>query len=185
VAYTLHIDPDLWTVEADGAQLVEVFSNVLANAQEGISRGGTIAIRAENIVESQPRSAHSLPVAPGRYVRVSIADNGIGIRPEHLGRIFDPYFSTKPGASGLGLATTHSIVKNHGGFIEVQSQPGLGTAMSINVPVSAVEATVAEPRPALSKNPGGSRIEEMGHEVSMSTPTGKMPALGSSTYQVH
>jgi PAS domain S-box-containing protein len=170
VAYTLHIDPDLWAVEADGAQLVEVFSNVLANAQEGISPGGTIAIRAENVVESHARSAHSLPVGPGRYVRVSIADSGIGIRPEHLGRIFDPYFSTKPGGSGLGLATTHSIVKNHGGFIEVQSQPGLGTTMSINVPASAVETTVVEPRPD--------------EEVSMRMlTTANMP--GSRAYQVH
>lgn len=140
--HTLDIAEDLWAVDADEAQLVQVFTNVLLNAKEATAQGGSIAIRASNAVETDDRLEHALPVAPGRYVCVSVTDTGAGIPPEHLAKIFDPYFTTKEGGSGLGLATTHSIVKNHGGFVTVESQPGCGTTMVISVPASVVDRMV-------------------------------------------
>jgi CheY-like chemotaxis protein len=140
--HTLDIAEDLSAVDADEAQLVQVFTNILLNAREATPQGGSIAIRASNAVETDDRLEHALPVAPGRYVRVSVTDTGAGIPPEHLAKIFDPYFTTKAGGSGLGLATTHSIVKNHGGFVTVESQPGCGTTMVISVPATAVERMV-------------------------------------------
>ncbi|HEY6362287.1 MAG TPA: ATP-binding protein [Vicinamibacterales bacterium] len=142
--YTLDIAQDLWTVDADESQLVQVFTNVLLNASEAMLHGGSIEIRAGNVVESEDRLEHALRVVPGRYVSVSVTDTGTGIPPEHLAKIFDPYFTTKNGGSGLGLATTHSIIKSHGGFVTVQSQAGIGTTMRISVPASAVDR-IAEP----------------------------------------
>jgi PAS domain S-box-containing protein len=144
IACRLEIAPDLATVEADAAQLVQVFSNVLINAQQAMPHGGAVTITAENVDEGDRRWENALRVEPRRYVRVSIADKGIGIPNEHLSRIFDPYFSTKQRGSGLGLATTYSIVKNHGGFLSVDSQLGRGTTVQINFP-AAGSRVVEEP----------------------------------------
>ena len=120
VPYTLRVDPDLWPVHVDDRQLVQVVNNVLINAQQAMPRGGTIEIVAENVVEREHRSEYALHGEPGPYVRISISDKGMGIPPENLGSIFDPYFTTKQTGSGLGLATSHSIIKNHGGFFLVE-----------------------------------------------------------------
>jgi PAS domain S-box-containing protein len=136
VTCTLDIAPDLWSVDADAGQLAQVFSNVMLNARQAMLHSGVITIRAENVCEVDRRWENALRVEPGRYIRVSIVDKGIGIPQEHLSRIFDPYFSTKSGGSGLGLATTYSIVKNHGGFLAVDSQVGSGTTIQINFPAA-------------------------------------------------
>jgi PAS domain S-box-containing protein len=134
---TCHVDiaPDLFRVLADPQQLVQVFNNVLTNAREAMPYGGTIEIRVENVFEASERWEYALRVGRGDYVRIAFTDHGVGIAPEHLGRIFDPYFTTKsPGNSGLGLATSYSIVKNHGGYLSAKSSPGEGTTVSVNLP---------------------------------------------------
>lgn len=85
---------------------------------------------------------------PGRYVRISVHDRGIGIRPEHLSRIFDPYFTTKQRGSGLGLATAYSIIKRHDGLIAVQSELGQGSTFDTYLPAS----TKAPPRPPVTQS---------------------------------
>ncbi len=134
--FTLDIAPDLWVTDADEGQLVQVFHNVLINAQQAMPQGGAIRIVAQNVLESGERCEYALRVAEGRYVRISIADRGIGIPDEHLSKIFDPYFSTKQGGRGLGLATVYSIVKNHGGYVSVDSRLGQGTTVHVNLPAS-------------------------------------------------
>ena len=145
VACSFDMAADLWTIEADDCQLVQVFMNVLINAQQAMPHGGVITMRAENVFELTERSQHALRLEPGPYVRVSVVDAGIGIPREHLSRIFDPYFGTKQRGSGLGLATAHSIVKNHGGFVSVESEPGRGTTMTIHFPAVRAEARRAAP----------------------------------------
>jgi nitrogen-specific signal transduction histidine kinase/CheY-like chemotaxis protein len=174
--HTVDVAPDLWPVDADESQLIQVFTNVLVNAHEAMSHGGTIAIRAANAVESEDRLEHALRVVPGRYVRVSITDTGSGIPPEHLAKIFDPYFSTKHGGSGLGLATTHSIVKNHGGFVTVESQAGRGTTMHINVPAAVVIRMEEHHELALvsAKRSRKHRVLVMDDEASIRRVTGNM-----------
>jgi PAS domain S-box-containing protein len=139
VDYTLDIASDLPSVEADEEQLVQALTNVLINARQAMTHGGAVAIRAETVTETQRRSTYGLQVEPGRYVRVSITDRGTGVAPKDLGRIFDPYFTTKDQATGLGLATTHSIVRNHGGFLTVDSRVGRGTTMNIHLPSSTCD----------------------------------------------
>ena len=99
------------------AQLVQVFTNVLINAQQAMPHGGVDRSSRREHLRADRAGEYALRVEPGRYVRMSITDTGIGIPEENLGSIFDPYFSTKQRGSGLGLATSHSIVKNHGGFV--------------------------------------------------------------------
>jgi PAS domain S-box-containing protein len=140
VSYTLDVPPELWTVDADGGQLIQAFTEILTNAHEAMPQGGTVAIRLENVVAPDHTAHDRHSAAPQRYVTVSVSDEGIGIRREHMPRIFDPYFSTKPQASGIGLATIQSIVKNHDGFVTVDSEPGLGTTVRVSLP--AADCTV-------------------------------------------
>jgi PAS domain S-box-containing protein len=173
--YTLDIASDLWTIDADEAQLAQVLTNVLLNAQEAMPHGGRIAIRASNIVESQDRLEQALRVTPGRYVCVSVEDTGTGIPPQHLAKIFDPYFSTKQGGSGLGLATTQSIVKNHGGFVTVDSHVGRGTTMRICLPAAASERIIEhEPSIVIAKRARKHRILVMDDEAAIRRVTGNM-----------
>ena len=134
VSCHLTIAPDLWPVSADESQLVQVFSNVVINAQQAMPRGGTIEVCAENVVEGVERWQYALRAARGPYVRISVTDQGIGIPEENLGRIFDPYFTTKQVGSGLGLATSYTIIKNHGGHVSVLSKPDQGTTVQISLP---------------------------------------------------
>ncbi len=169
VRCTFDLPPDLWTVEADEVQLVQVFSNVFINAQEAMPHGGVIAVTAENVVEADRRSECALPVVPGNYLRVSIVDEGIGIPKEHIGRIFDPYFSTKQRGSGLGLATTYSIVKNHGGFLVIDSNLGRGTAVHVSLPASSNRAIYQPAEPAVDVRGERCRVLVMDDEASVRT----------------
>lgn len=170
VTCAFHIVPDLWAVHADEGQLVQVFNNVLINAQQAMPHGGTIEIRAENIVEPEPRCEYALRVEAGPYVRVSITDSGIGIPEENLGSIFDPYFSTKQRGSGLGLATSYSIIKNHGGCVSVESKLGHGTTVQVNFPASrGCEAEDSPELVGLVEAGRGGRILVMDDEASIRT----------------
>ncbi|QYY36496.1 PAS domain-containing sensor histidine kinase [Ruficoccus sp. ZRK36] len=127
----LSVPEDLWAVEVDEGQIAQVLNNLLINATQAMKKGGRIEIQAEN---AELGAEPSIPLEPGFYVRVSVSDNGPGIPPEHLARIFDPYFTTKKTGSGLGLATSYSIVKNHDGHIMVDSEPGVGTTFILYLP---------------------------------------------------
>lgn len=116
----------LWPVDIDIDQVSQVLNNILINAMQAMPGGGTISVRAHNLGE-----VFGLPLKQGRYVRISIRDNGVGIPRKFLGRIFDPYFTTKEHGSGLGLASSYSIIKRHGGYIDVESEERRGTAFHI------------------------------------------------------
>jgi PAS domain S-box-containing protein len=156
--------PDLWNVVADAGQLVEVFGNLIVNAQQAMPHGGAISITAENVCELTARTEYTLRIPPGRYVRVSVADKGIGIPKENLGRIFDPYFTTKQRGSGLGLATTHSIVKNHGGFVAVESELGMGTTVHLMLPAAGAHVAAACAMPTSTSRRAGHRVLVMDDE---------------------
>ena len=148
----MKIDPALWAVNADEGQLIQVLNNILINAQQAMPRGGRVVIRAENVSEPVDRWEQGIKVAAGPYSSVSISDEGAGIGPSHLGRIFEPYYSTKPTGSGLGLATALSIVRNHHGYIAVDSEPGRGTTVRVALPALLAE-TFDEHAPADTVSP--------------------------------
>jgi PAS domain S-box-containing protein len=130
----LDLPEDLWPVEADDRQMDQVIHHLVRNAVQAMPEGGTVHIRGENRVLA-PDTAP--PLAAGRYVRISVQDHGTGIPPEHLPRVFDPYFTTKRGGTGLGLATAYSIVQKHGGLITAESRLGQGSTFCIHLPAAA------------------------------------------------
>jgi CheY-like chemotaxis protein len=130
---------DLWTVDADEGQISQVINNLTLNADQAMPEGGVLKVCAENrIVTTEDK----LPLKDGRYVMMSFEDQGIGIPNELLAKIFDPYYTTKKKGSGLGLASSYSIIKKHGGHIEVTSEVGVGTTFGVYLPAS--EQGVAE-----------------------------------------
>jgi PAS domain S-box-containing protein len=132
---------NLWWIEADPGQIGQVFQNLTINAIQAMPTGGTIKVWAENLMLGPE---HDLPLNSGRYIKISVRDQGMGIPAEHLPKIFDPYFTTKQKGSGLGLASTYAIIQKHHGHIAVMSTPGEGPTFHIYLP--AVEQQVA-PQP--------------------------------------
>jgi two-component system, cell cycle sensor histidine kinase and response regulator CckA len=133
------IPADLWLVEIDEGQINQVVSNLLINADQAMPGGGIIELQAENVKIGTGEAVILSPekvitLSPGNYLKITVADQGLGIPPDHHDKIFDPYFTTKPGCSGLGLATTFSIIKNHQGHINFESEVGVGTKYYIYLP---------------------------------------------------
>jgi signal transduction histidine kinase/ActR/RegA family two-component response regulator len=140
VDYRLHFSDDLWTVEVDKGQIDQVLNNLVINAAQAMAEGGTITISAENYILENETNADTtlkgkdLPLTDGNYVRIMVRDEGPGIPRKHIGKIFDPYFTTKQGNTGLGLTTAYSIIKKHAGHIEVESQFGNGAIFYCYLP---------------------------------------------------
>jgi PAS domain S-box-containing protein len=141
------LSEELWAVEVDEGQMVQVLHNLVINGQQAMPGGGTIVVRSENV----PATAEAAGNGAAAQVRISVEDRGVGIPEANLRKIFDPYFTTKQTGSGLGLATTYSIVKNHGGRIDVQSTVDQGTTVTVLLPARpglppARRASVTAPR---------------------------------------
>jgi signal transduction histidine kinase len=138
VTCELSITEDLWPVEIDVGLMRQAINNLLQNAEEAMSGRGIIKIRAENITVKEE---DGFCLGEGRYIKISVEDQGKGIPEGNLQKIFDPYFTTKEMGSqkgmGLGLAVCYSIIKNHKGFIGVESQVGIGTTFYIYLPAVA------------------------------------------------
>jgi two-component system, cell cycle sensor histidine kinase and response regulator CckA len=129
---------NLWWVEADPGQIGQIFQNLTINAIQAMPTGGSIKVWAENLTLG---AESVLPLSAGRYIKISVRDQGMGIPAEHLPRIFDPYFTTKQKGSGLGLASAYAIIKKHHGHIAVESKPGVGTTFYIYLPAVDQQAT--------------------------------------------
>ena len=128
-----NIVDDLWYIEVDQAQMTQVINNLIINAKQSMEDGGKIKVTAENFI---CRSNDTVALKEGKYIKISIEDQGHGIAEEHLPKIFDPYFTTKAQASGLGITTAWSITKKHGGYLTVESKKGVGTRLDIYLPAS-------------------------------------------------
>ena len=139
--YRLDIEPDLWHVDADAGQLGQVIQNMVLNAEQAMPEGGNVIITARNVGRADKCHAE---LAAGTHVEISIQDSGIGIPEKYLPKIFDPYFTTKEKGSGLGLATSYSIIRSHGGVISVFSVPGNGTTFYIYLPAVGTREEIRE-----------------------------------------
>ncbi len=133
VSYDLMLDEDIWAVNVDPGQMSQVINNLIINADQAMAKGGVITILGSN-VEVMPED--DLRLTPGHYVRIAVEDEGEGIGRDILPRIFDPYFTTKETGGGLGLASSYSITKRHGGCLMVASRPGRGTTFYLYMPAS-------------------------------------------------
>ena len=160
VGIEVKIAEGLWSAQVDPGQIGQVLHNILLNARQAMPGSGTIEVRAENV---------AFPNGPGDAdprVRISIRDSGRGISADVLRRIFDPYFTTKPGGSGLGLATAYAIVVKHGGHISVDSTPGVGTEFVIDLPAS-LESPLPQSPAAAPMQTGTERLLVMDDEEAL------------------
>jgi len=126
-------EKDLNDSEVDSGQIQQVFSNLTINAKQATPMGGCIYIEAENYVLNDD---HEINLKPGNYIKIRFRDEGCGIPEQHIERIFDPYFTTKEHGTGLGLATTFSIIKQHKGAISIDSELGKGTTFTLYLPAA-------------------------------------------------
>ncbi|MBE9529602.1 MAG: response regulator [Proteobacteria bacterium] len=173
------IPDDLWLVDADKGQVPQVINNLAINADQAMPDGGTLMVSAEN---HNVTKENRLSLKNGRYVKISVKDQGVGIPRKLLNKIFDPYFTTKQKGSGLGLASAYSVVKKHGGCIDVNSELGVGTTFRIYLPASerrTVERKTAEKEVAASD---GGRILVMDDEEIVRDVAGAM--LSNLGYEV-
>ncbi len=163
---SFNLASDLWPVNADMGQLSQVFNNLIINADQAMPEGGTVTISGENIVV---RSGGKLPLAEGSYVKITVDDQGAGIRKEHLPNIFDPFFTTKKEGSGLGLATSYSIINNHNGYISPEPKNGKGARLSVYLPAlpAATVKTTESPPAAPELVSGSGRILVMDDEAAV------------------
>jgi signal transduction histidine kinase len=131
VSINYHISQELYPVAVDEGQINQVIHNLILNAVQAMPNGGEITVSAQNFLVGE---REVLPLDKGQYVQISVSDQGQGISPEHIDKVFDPYFSTKPMGSGLGLTTTFSVIKRHKGYITVNSKLEVGTTFDIFLP---------------------------------------------------
>ncbi len=177
----LSIADDLRHVEADAGQIGQVLQNIVLNADQAMPLGGRIELSARNVPAA---SVAKLPEGlEGELVEITVRDQGLGIPPEHVARIFDPYFTTKEKGSGLGLATSYYIIRNHGGSIVVTSELGKGSAFTIYLPASpamqepAIDSRAGSPvrkgrvlvmdDDAVVRDVAGALLAELGQEVEL------------------
>lgn len=134
----LNLEQNLWDIIGNQTQIHQVLLNLCINSKDAMPKGGKLTISTENLrIDENNSKILNTAAKPGRYVRITIADTGLGIPPNIIDRIFDPYFTTKKNSqgTGLGLSTTRNIILNHGGFINVSSLVGRGTSFIAYLPV--------------------------------------------------
>jgi PAS domain S-box-containing protein len=172
------IEENVWPVEVDEGQINQVINNLIINADQSMPEGGVIELRTENVFIDEENIEL---LKPGRYVRISVKDHGLGIPEEHIQKIFDPYFTTKKKGSGLGLFTCYSIVKKHDGHLAVDSREGVGTTFYVYLPASERRMRKAAPRQEV-QYAGKGKILVMEDDETIRDVTGEM--LGHFGYDV-
>lgn len=171
---------DLWKAEVDAGQIEQVVNALMLNARESMPQGGTVRVRARNIVFEESANA---PLPTGRYIKVSITDRGAGISDELRTKIFDPYFTTKPTGTGLGLAISYSIVKKHGGLLLLENSSAEGSVFAFYL--RATEHAVSTPEARVAGRPfhyNHQRILVMDDEAAIRELTSQL--LGTLGYEV-
>ncbi|HMO50572.1 MAG TPA: PAS domain-containing protein [Kiritimatiellia bacterium] len=176
---TLDLHPDLWIADIDSGQIGQAIQNLVLNAEQAMPSGGDVSIAAWNL-HLPESNRHELP--PGPYICISVKDTGPGVAPELFTRIFDPYFTTKPDGNGLGLTSTFSIIKKHGGIIWVESAKDQGAVFTFLLPALPEGVPLPAPVRLSASERQSARILVMDDEVSILKISSKM--LQHAGYQV-
>jgi two-component system cell cycle sensor histidine kinase/response regulator CckA len=164
VRCTYRFPRDLWWAEFDQGQIIQVIQNLLINADQAMPDGGVVSIEAENVTVTD---SYRLPLKAGRYIRIVVEDNGCGIPRENLNKIFDPFFTTKSNGSGFGLATAYSILKNHDGYLYVESELGRGTRFFLFLPATDKKSSKNAKTTGVRLHSGSGNILVMDDDLSL------------------
>ncbi|MBN1983804.1 MAG: PAS domain S-box protein [Chitinivibrionales bacterium] len=170
--------PDLWFVELDENQFAQVIDNIIINARQAMPKGGRVYIKSQNCSAD---TTVKNPIFNGDVVHLEIKDEGCGITPQNIDRVFDPFFTTKEHGSGLGLSSAYSIIKSHNGWMNVESEPGVGSCFHIYLPASPLKQLPVE-EDAVALVAGHGRILVMDDEEFIRDATQRM--LSSAGYTV-
>jgi signal transduction histidine kinase len=130
IKFRIDSPDDLWFIKIDESEFSVILTNLLLNAKQAMKSDGEINICLKNLTIQN----HNRSLPRGDYVKISVKDNGTGITKQNLSKIFDPYFTTKQNGKGLGLLTTYSIIKKYDGYIDLETEPGVGTTFNIYFP---------------------------------------------------
>ncbi|MBI4024758.1 MAG: response regulator, partial [Verrucomicrobia bacterium] len=141
------VPANLWAVTADVTQLHQVFMNLCVNARDAMPNGGRLTLGAENLLLDETSARGHPDAKPGEYVVITVTDTGTGIPPDIINKMFEPFFTTKDfgKGTGIGLSTVAGIVKNHGGFVSVESETGKGSRFKVHLPKSGAPIKTAPP----------------------------------------
>jgi len=148
VSFEFKTAGNIWAANVDEGQISQVINNLIINAKHAMPGGGRIWVRVEN---ANTEEVSKKPLSPGRFVKIVVEDEGIGIPKEYLSKIFDPYFTTKQQGSGLGLSSVYSIIKRHSGHIEVESELGKGTRFTLFLPAAKDASKISSPKAEKSR----------------------------------
>jgi two-component system cell cycle sensor histidine kinase/response regulator CckA len=171
---------DLWKAEVDSGQIEQVVNALMLNAREAMPQGGTVRVRARNVVFEENTGA---PLPAGRYIKVTISDRGSGIPEDLRTKIFDPYFTTKPSATGLGLAISYSVVKKHGGLLLLEGSSSEGSVFAFYLRAS--DSVAGSPKAGANGRPfrfNHQRVLVMDDEEAIRELTSQL--LGTLGYEV-
>lgn len=174
----ISLPDDLWPANVDRGQIGQVINNLVINACQAMPQGGIMEISASN---EQVAPGNTQNIYPGRYLRIVIKDTGAGIDPEIIDKIFDPYYTTKPGGHGLGLASVYAVLQKHGGTIQAESAPGQGASFILMLP-AADELPLVSKSGSMRSEQGEGRILVMEDEGLVRNTMGRM--LSYLGYQV-
>jgi two-component system cell cycle sensor histidine kinase/response regulator CckA len=160
----IDIPSDLWKSEVDCGQIEQVVNALMINAREAMPHGGTVRISARNVELTEAAGA-ILP--PGRYIKTTISDRGSGVPDELATKIFDPYFTTKPMGSGLGLSISYSIVKKHGGMLHLEASSSEGATFVFYLPATDAHVEEKESAPFPTRRFHDQRVLVMDDEAAI------------------
>jgi signal transduction histidine kinase/ActR/RegA family two-component response regulator len=145
---------ELWGVQGDPTQLMQVLLNLCVNARDAMPEGGTLSLTGRNLMADPGFCSLHLEAQEGPYVVIGVSDTGTGIAPEHVQFLFEPFFTTKEQGSGLGLSIVYGIVKSHGGFVTVHSEPGGGSRFDVYLPAVGEASAAEQPAPQAALSVG-------------------------------
>lgn len=179
-----NIADDLWPVTIDAGQICQVIHNLVINARQAMEEGGECIIQAHNVMGDivERSDFGQMPLHDREWIEIRFIDKGVGISKENLEKIFDPYFTTKSTGSGLGLATSYSIVRNHGGVLTVNSTFGEGSTFSLFLPAIPIQVMAYEV-PERRVKMGQGKILIMDDEVQIRKVLGEMVETCGYSYQ--
>jgi CheY-like chemotaxis protein len=159
------LDPDLEKVEVDPGRIEQVLLTLALNARDAMPTGGRMTVRTGHVEVDPGPLADDLELAPGRYVSLAVSDTGVGIEPGLRDKIFEPFFTTKDHGTGLGLASVYGIVRQSGGAVRVESQPGAGATFTVLVPLPKEEGGALPAAPEEAATATAPRGELAGSET--------------------